>query len=332
MLGLSQQTLLILIAMFVLALLSLSGMIYYFMKSRANNQYSSNRMRSMVATQRYTGEEEGQGKSTRKKGSLEESVNQSTIKKATSAVITLEKKLYYADWKMPAYVFRLFQYIIGFFVFALVQIKFNIAIQLVSFFSGVAIMNAILNYKIKKRSTALDRDYPQFLISLVGLLKTGMNPMTGIAAALEGLEESSVLRAECELMLERLRYGVSEEQSIGSFAEDILHPEIELFVQALLLSRRVGGTLSDTLDRVSRQARRRQYFKAQAVASVALQRGSIWFILGIMVMLEMYLLYTYPKMVIDSIQDETGWQIWQTGFLAILFGVIWVRKVTEIKV
>jgi tight adherence protein B len=189
-----------------------------------------------------------------------------------------------------------------------------------------------LNRSIEKRFKAFDADYPQMLLSLVGLLKTGMNPMGALEAASKGLDDGSLVRQEIELMIERLRFGVSEDKSIGSFGEDIFHPEIELFVQALLLSRRVGGTLSDTLDRLAKQVRKRQYFRSAANAAVGLQRGSIWFILGILVSLEVYLYIVYPESITGAINDEFGWQVWQGSIVVILLGLYWVRQVTKIRV
>jgi tight adherence protein B len=159
-----------------------------------------------------------------------------------------------------------------------------------------------------------------------------MNPMTGLETAAKGLSEFSALRAEVEMMIERLRFGVPEDKSIGAFGEDIYHPEIELFVQALLLSMRVGGTLSDTLERLAKQVRKRQFFRESANAAVGLQRGSIWFILLILTGLETYLYFIYPESIVGALKDEVGWQVWQFGILAIVAGMFWVRQVTKIKV
>jgi tight adherence protein B len=314
-----------------LAFTSLLGFVIFALRANDTSISRSNQIKGLVQAQRNEIDNKSKGKEEKKKKNLLESVEGEDSKKSGDSSLTLERRLFYAQWKISPYVFRALQVGIGLFTFILVQFTFNIAVQIVSLFTGYALMNALLNRAIKARFNAFDKDYPQFLQSLVGLLKTGMNPMTAISASCQGLDPGCSVRAECELMLERLRYGVSENQSIGSFGEDILHPEIELFVQALLLSRQVGGILSDTLERLSRQVRRRQYFRAQAEASVGMQRGSILFILGVMVFLELYLVVVAPNIVFDSLKDEVGWEIWQYGGLVILFGNIWVRTVTKIK-
>jgi tight adherence protein B len=314
------------------AFISLLGFMIVALRSSSSNAQGTSRsqIKGLVSAQRAATDPKNISKSDKKKISLSDSISD-TKAKSTDSRLTLERKLYYAQWKISPYIFRVFQVVIGLCCFAFVQFYFNIAIQIVSLFVGWGVMNGLLDGAVRRRFKAFDRDYPQFLQSLVGLIKTGMNPMTAIGTAAQGLEDGCSVRNECELMLERLRYGVNENQSIGSFGEDVNHPEIELFVQALLLSRQVGGTLSDTLERLSRQVRKRQYFRAQAEAAVGMQRGSIWFILGVMLALEVYLYFIAPNIILDSLHDETGWMIWQVGFLVILIGNIWVKKVTKIK-
>jgi tight adherence protein B len=249
-----------------------------------------------------------------------------------SSKVTLETKFTYAQWTFSPIAYRAGQILVGILLFLLVYEKCNFVVQVIAFYTGFLIFDTVLASKIKLRFRAFDVDYPQFLASLVGLLKTGMNPMTAIAASSKALEADSLVRRECELMLERMRYGVSEDQSIGGFAGDVPHPEIELFVQALLLSRQVGGTLSDTLERLSKQVRRRQYFRQQAVSAVSMHRGSVWVIILLMIIMQGFLMYMEPKIVTESINDPIGWQVWQIGILIILTGILWVRKVTNIKV
>jgi len=248
------------------------------------------------------------------------------------SVLTLRKRLKYAQWQIPPIAFRLLEWAISLLVFVVLYPKMNIVISMASLLSGPIFMRWLLNLMVERRYKKFDNDYAQFLMSLVGLLKTGMTAMGALEAAAQGLEEGSLVKEECEVMLERIRFGVPEDKSIGSFGEDIYHPEIELFVQALLLSRRVGGTLSDTLERLSRQVRKRQYFRRSAVAAVGMQRGSIWVIIGLLCALEVYIYLMYPQLVTEGFSTPIGWQVWQFSILLILLGIFWVRQVTKIRV
>lgn len=255
------------------------------------------------------------------------------VERVSDTGLTFQKKLKYAQLTaVPPFVFVGAQIAISLLAFLAARRVFDLLLQLIALFLGPIVVNWFVARRIERRFKAFDADYPQYLLSLAGLLKTGLNPVQALQSAAESLEEESLLRTEVQIMLERMRLGVPEDKSIGSFGEDILHPEIELFVQALLLSRRVGGNLSDTLDRLSRQVRKRQFFRSSAVSAVGMQRGSIWFILVILLSMEVYLFFMWREAVVLPWQHATGRIVCQGGVLAIIIGVYWVRQVTKIKV
>ena len=251
--------------------------------------------------------------------------------KMSNSEITLTKKLMYAQWSMTPRTYYVYAAVISFILFVLASLKLNMIWWAIALFAGPAIMSALVARASNKRFNKFDRDYAPFLLSLVGLLKTGMNPLQALGTAATSLEHDSLVRLEVEVMLERLRVGAPEDKSVGAFGNDINHPEIELFVQALLLSMRVGGTLSDTLERLARQVRRRQFFRSQAVAAIGLQRGSIWFILVIQVSLMVFIYFMLPRFILESINDPMGWQVWQFGIFVMAGGMFWVRQVSKIR-
>lgn len=254
------------------------------------------------------------------------------VSKTSNSSLTLQKKLKYAQWtNIPPYCISIAQVAISLTVFLVVRQYFGMLLQVISLATGPILINTIIMWRVNSRFERFDADYPQFLMSLVGLLKTGMNPVQALQASAEGLGDDSLLKSEITLMLERMKLGVSEDRSIGAFGEDINHPEIELFVQALLLSRRVGGTLSDTLERLAKQVRKRQYFRRAAQAAVALQRGSINMILAILAALELYLFFTWRAAVTDAWLDKTGKSVCEFGLFMIIFGYYWSRQVSKIR-
>lgn len=315
------------------AILAILFLVFTYLYLSSGNTSARSQMRNLVSKQRQPEGLQSQfGPKPARKGGLSQTAEEAHVHRKTSSKLTLRKKLKFAAWNIPPALFHLGEVTVSLVVFGLVSLHFNVVMQVISLVSGPIFMRWILNTRMDKRFKKFDSDYPQMIMSLVGLLKTGMNPMNALEAASQGLDQGSLVRQEIELMITRLRYGVPEDRSIGAFAEDIYHPEIELFVQALLLSRRVGGTLSDTLDRLSKQVRKRQYFRSQATAAVGLQRGSIWFILCILLGMEVYLYFVFPESVVGAINDPFGWQIWQLAICVILLGIFWVRQVTKIKV
>lgn len=247
--------------------------------------------------------------------------------------VNLATKLRYANltW-MPPYVVSLLQILVSLVAFAIAYVHFKLPLQITAAFMGPLIVNSWINRRIRKRVQRFDADFAQFLLSVVGMLKTGLNPIQALEAAADSLEDESTVRQEVELMLERVRMGVSEDRSIGSFGEDIDQPEIELFVQALLLSRRVGGTLSDTLDRLAKQIRKRQTFKLAANGAVSMQRGSIYAIIVVIAGVQFYMLLIAPDMVIGAWTNPklAGWA--QCSVVITFLAVLLINKLTKIKI
>lgn len=293
-------------------------------------------IRSMVAVQRggtTSGLEERARDSTNSSSLVDVDETDFQPIKIAENQLTFQKKLKYSQLSaIPPYMFAVAQLVISVVAFLLARSVFGTVLQLMSLTAGPMVVGWFVEMRMKKRFNHFDSDYPQFLLSFVGMLKIGLNPIQALEAATGSLDERSLVRIEVELMLERLKLGVSEERSIGSFGEDVNHPEIELFVQSLILSRRVGGNLSETVDRLSRQVRKRQHFRQSAEAAVGLQRGSIMFILAILVGLEGYLYVVWPDCVITTWTEPGAKKVAQVGLAMILIGLYWVRQVTKIRV
>lgn len=246
---------------------------------------------------------------------------------------SLDKRLRYAQLeKVPPYMISVAQIAISLAAFFVARMFLREVLQIASLVLGPLIVNKIIERRIEARTRRFDQDFPQFLLAVTGMLKTGLNTAQALEAAAGGLEEDSLVRQEVELMLERFRVGVPEDRSMGSFGEDIRQPEIELFVQALILSKRVGGNLSDTLDRLSKQVRKRQSFKRSASSSVAQSRGSIWVIIGLIVALQSFMLLTSPQMVLGAWQTPSlaGWA--QGSLVLIALGVWLMNRITNIRI
>lgn len=324
-----------LLLIMVFGALALGVVAFLFLGAPRSRSGSNSRgnMRAIVSAQRSVSDSlTGGGGAPRHKSTLFKAAEEARVERKTDSRLTIKKKLKYAQWKLPLALFHGLEIGLSLFVFSLAYMKFNFLVQLMSLSTGFLFMRWLLTSAVERRFRAFDTDYPSFILSLVGLLKTGMNTMNAVESAAQGMEDGSLVKNEVLLMMERLRLGISEDKSIGSFGEDVFHPEIELFVQALLLSRRVGGNLSDTLDRLAKQVRKRQYFRRSANAAVGMQRGSIWFILGILAALEVYLYFVYPTAVVGAWNDPIGKQVWQFGLCSIALGMFWVRQVTKIRV
>jgi len=244
----------------------------------------------------------------------------------------LDRLIYYARWPITAGQFKTIKWATTVIVIGGIYPFVKIPLILLALIMSPLLVDTILQRAVKKRFNNFDRDYPDFLMSLVSRIKSGMNPFTGIESASSGFNESSLLRAEVLLMLERVKLGIQEEQAIGEFGETIPHPEIELFVQALILSRRVGGNLSQTIERLAKQVRKRQEFRKKAIAAVSMERASGFMIAGIMSLTLVAISVISPDLILGAFESDSGQLTFQSGILLVGLGFYLAKIITEIKV
>lgn len=295
-------------------------------------------LRALVQAQRAQNDpfKEGGGQRQRSKDNLalvaaeDPSLNRKKLSQSSS--MTIEKMIKYAQWKITPLQFRAIQVLVTIIAFIPARMHLETPLQIAVLFLTPQLVKGVLKRAMNRRFEAFDTDYPVMLMSFVSLLKTGMSTIAGLEAAAKGLEPGSLVRSEVELLVERLRLGLTEEQAINSFAEDVAHPELELFVQSLLLSRKVGGTLSTTLERLAKQVRKRQQFRKQAKAAVGMEQGSIYAIAFIMSGLLAYLTWASPELVLPALKHPVGNKIFQSGLTGIIIGFWWSKQVTNIKV
>jgi len=258
-----------------------------------------------------------------------------TPRKQSGRLSILQRRLKYAQVSITPSQFRITKLaaIAAIYIPLLTIPRLNTVIHLIiAVWGGSLLVNNYINRRTKIQFDAFDRDFAPFIMAFVGLLKSGMNLMAGMEAASERLGPDSLLRIEVVRMLERLRFGVNEDFAIGSFAESVDHPDIELFVQAMLLSKQVGGSLSNTLERLARQARRRAQFRLQAQAAVGQQRGSVWAILAIVALVQTMLYFQMPEVILAGLRSDIGFVVWQVAFLTAWFAVWLIGRISKIKV
>ena len=253
-------------------------------------------------------------------------------RRQVSSYNSLSKLLRYANWNISPATFRILQVCITIAVFVPVYLTCTVFVQILVVVLTPLLIKDVLMISINRRFNAFDKDYPVLLMQFVSFFKTGMMYITALKESAMALPEGSIVRSEVEVMIERLRLGMSEDQAVGAFGEDIAHPEIELFVQTLLLHGKIGGKITPTLERLARQVRKRQQFRKEAVAAVAMERMSIFAISGVMIFVLLYMLYNSPELILSAFTSDLGVNMFQGGLSVILFGFYWSKQVTKIKV
>ncbi len=253
------------------------------------------------------------------------------IERNKNGNLTLKQKIIYAGWHISPIIFNTIRGIVSVIFFLITKQFFSLFLSTIMAVVGFVIVTTILNKAMEKRSNAFDKDFASYLQSIVSLLKAGMNVTTAMEEGGGNLEEGSTVKKEVESLSSRLKSGVGEDEAIGRFANTIDYPEVELFVQAVILGNKLGGSLTQTLDRISEQCRKKQYFRESAVAAVGQSKGSLWIIMIILVGVLAFLSIKAPQMT-DHLKTDTGKIILEAAIFLNLFAIYLMGKIVKIKV
>ena len=138
--------------------------------------------------------------------------------------------------------------------------------------------------------------------------------------------QQAIAKAEQEM-----EEGRSEEEVIMNFASEVNHPDLSLFKQAYLLSRKHGSSLSSCLQRIARVVRSRQSFRRKVRSAVALQKLSALGIFFAVIAMLVIQTVAAKETLIAAWQDELGFKLLVLAACLVLGGIVWMFRVSKLR-
>jgi len=187
-------------------------------------------------------------------------------------------------------------------------------------------MGVFLSVWLKARihERDIERDLPALLTSIASSVRAGIDPLAAVIAAREYLPRGSILGKELERVGHALSEGRDEEAVLEEFLAVYRNQEAELFKRCLILSRRHGGPLAESLHRITKVARQRQSFRRKTRAALAMHRMSaigIALCAGAMGALQLTM---NPRSVDLAVSHPVGGKLLAFGGALIALGIIWM--------
>ena len=319
----------------VLALIIIIVGIFYAMSASSSSSINDEVLRNLVLSQKSERKDLNQSSKSVGRGEVGLLASQGNQIEATTKDIyraTLLQKIYFAEWTITPGQYKAIKYSVTAILTVGATFLLEIPLIICVFLLTPKFIDAILARAINKKFLNFDRDFPDFLMTIVSRLKSGMNILQAMQSATTELPSDSILKREMSLLNERIKLGYSEEKAIGSFAENVPHPEIELFTQVVILNKRVGGNFAATLERLAKQIRKRQDFRRKAVSSVAEQKGGGVFIFLIMTGLMFMVSQASPEITEVCFNSKMGRLVSQFGASLSIMGFYLIRVITSIRV
>lgn len=198
-------------------------------------------------------------------------------------------------------------------------------------FVGFYLPIAFMKNKSKERARLFSSEYPSVLLAMASNMKAGLTVYSSLERAIMLLPETSEVKREVKIFLEKIARGVTKDVAVSQFATSIELQELELFRRAFSLVMVHGGKFSRTLERLAQVCRDREnLIKASKVSTASMRMTSN------------VLLVVAPTLVLlMSAKNKNYWQILfnnNTAFFVAIVGVttivssiIILRRMSDFK-
>ncbi|MCT2400066.1 type II secretion system F family protein [Novosphingobium mangrovi (ex Huang et al. 2023)] len=196
--------------------------------------------------------------------------------------------------------------------------------------AAIAIPLQIISVFAQRRRKRMQAQFPVALDIFVRALKAG-HP---VASALDLMtnEMEDPIGSEFGLVGDEISYGAELTEALDAMAERWDLDDIRMFVVSLSVQNETGGNLAEILENLSEVIRERAtlLLKVRALSSEGRMTGWLLTVLPILTFLALFL--TDPSFYFDVAMDP----IFYIGFPMIialfLLGVLWIRKLVDLKV
>jgi tight adherence protein B len=206
----------------------------------------------------------------------------------------------------------------------------NLLVTVVVVLLGVVGPFLYLSVRASRRQAKFEEQLPSTLQLLAGALQAGHSLQQAVDTVVQ--EAGDPIAGEFHRVLTEARLGRPLEEAFEAMARRTRSVDFEWTVMAIRLQRQVGGNLAEVLRTVSQTIRDRYSLKRQIKALSAEGRLSSIILSVLPLLLFMALLLLNPVFLKPLFNTPLGLMMMGGSAVLMLFGVFWLKKITDIKV
>jgi tight adherence protein B len=206
----------------------------------------------------------------------------------------------------------------------------NLLLTVVVVLLGVVGPFLYLSVRASRRQAKFEEQLPSTLQLIAGALQAGHSLQQAVDTVVH--EAGDPIASEFQRVLTEARLGRPLEEAFEAMARRTRSVDFEWTVMAIRLQRQVGGNLAEVLTTVSQTIRDRYSLKRQIRALSAEGRLSSIILSVLPVLLFMALMIFNPLFLKPLYTTTLGLMMLAGSAVLMIFGVFWLKKITEIKV
>ncbi len=260
-------------------------------------------------------------------GRYEERYLQSASGKLNKMFIFLPPEaVFYLKFIACLSFFFLFFFLFGGVKFKIVQYVIAITGALLGFFCPDLIIGFLENKRLEKFELQL----LEGLNSMANSLKAGFSFQQALDQLVK--ETEPPISQEFGLILKENKLGVSLEQAMINVTLRVPSEDLELVVSSVVLTRELGGNLSNIFERLANTIRERMKLKGKVKALTSQGKMQGW-VVGLMpIVLGVLISFINPEMMNAFLDSLVGWFLIGMIIVLEIIGAFFIKKIVTIDI
>jgi len=196
--------------------------------------------------------------------------------------------------------------------------------------SVLALPRGLMGWARRRRLRRLDEQLPDFLLALAGALRAGSGLQAGLRQVVQHCHRP--LAQEFGLLLQQQRMGLTFEDALDALNGRVATESTGLVVAAIKVAGQTGGSLAETLERISATLRTRLQLLGRIQALTSQGRMQAWIMAALPLVLAVALHALDPEAMSALWQTAEGWAV--VALIGVLecAGILLVRRIVNIEV
>lgn len=187
-----------------------------------------------------------------------------------------------------------------------------------------------LDFLLKRRLKAFEKQLPDALIMLANSLKVGASFATAVENLVE--EAPEPINQEFGLYVKEIKLGVDFETALNHLEARVPLEDFSLCISAIRISREVGGNLAGTLESLADTLRRKLSMEGKIDSLTAQGKLQGIVMSSLPILLIVVLMRIEPAAMSKLFTTQMGWAVLAMVAAMQILGFLAIRKITTIDV
>lgn len=207
---------------------------------------------------------------------------------------------------------------------------FGLAVGAVAAFGAFQIPRQIIAVMREKRRKRFNEQLVEALGQVSNALKAGFSITQAFETVVQNGENP--IAQEFEVFLQQQRVGISFSEALDNLNKRVGSEDLELVCNAMDISRKTGGNLTEVFDKISLTIRERMRIERRVMTLTAQGRMQGWIVGSMPVVVGVAMIFFRPEIMLPYLHTAAGMASIAAVIILLTLGGLVIRKIIRIDV